>query len=196
MSKGKVLIVDDDLACRKACARTLSAGGFETAEAEDGESALELLKDSSYNVVVTDIMMPGISGLDVLRHVKKNTPECDVIIITAYPTLKTSVEALRVGATDYIAKPIDIEELNSKVEQCMKEQEATTQKQSGKEVFTSYEVSKLCSVTVPTVTNWVEEKILPAYKTPGGHRRIKREDLINFLKKYNMPIPKELLNNK
>ena len=60
------------------------------------------------------------------------------------------------------------------------------------EVLTTYQISKYCKVSLTTVANWDEQGLLPAYKTPGGHRRVKKADLVEFLKKYNMPVPDEL----
>lgn len=194
--KKNILIVDDDIACRKACAKSLSANGFKISEAEDGDQAIELLSTNHYDIVLTDIMMPGTDGIGVLKYIKESTPECEVILMTAYPTVETSVEALRFGAADYLTKPLELDDLNSRIEECLELKKPKNQKQNEKEIYTSYDVSKLCSVTVPTVTNWVEQEILPAYKTPGGHRRIKREDLVGFLKKYEMPFPEELQDTK
>jgi len=64
-----------------------------------------------------------------------------------------------------------------------------------KDVFSTYEVSKYCQVEIQTVIDWIKQGILPAFRTPGGHRRILKKDLINFLKKYNMPIPSDLIEN-
>ncbi len=192
MAKEKILVVDDDAQIRVGCAESLRMDGYDVEVAEDGEKALEMLKKIDYNLVVTDLQMGEVGGLDVLKNVKENYPDCDVIIITAYPSVDSAVEALRVGVFDYIRKPIDLSELSKKVKQCLDQQKEKTEEKPINDILTTYEVSKLCNVTLATVVNWIGQGMIPAYKTPGGHRRIKREDLIEFLKKYKMPIPEEL----
>ena len=195
MAEEKILVVDDDGAIRTACVRCLKTGGYDVQDAESGERAIEIMKSEQFRVVITDLIMPGISGIDLLRHIKTNYPHCDVIIITSFPSVETSIEALRLGVYDYITKPFDINEFREKVKKCLAEQSVGKPEEKEEvvdNIFTTYEASKHCGVTLATVINWVEHGILPAYKTPGGHRRIKKEDLIEFLKKYNMPIPDKL----
>lgn len=195
MSKGKILIVDDDQAIRNACVRLTQREGYDVMSAGTGEEAVEILKAGHYDLVVTDLKMPGMSGMDLLKYVKINHPECDVIIMTAYPSVDSAIEALRTGVYDYIKKPFSIDELRDKVNARFEHHHP----EEGSEingVLTTYQASKFCNVSLTTVVNWQEQGLLAAYKTPGGHRRIKRHDFIEFLKKYNMPIPEELESEK
>ncbi len=81
-------------------------------EAEDGENALSLLKANSLDLVLLDLKMPGMNGLEVLKEVKRLSPETDAVIMTAYGTIETAVVAMKMGARDYITKPIDLDELS------------------------------------------------------------------------------------
>jgi DNA-binding NtrC family response regulator len=108
--QGRILIVDDEANIRDALREALAGEGYHIDVAEDGQAAINRLKRASepYNVVVTDLMMPHVSGLDVLDFVKKNIEGTDVILITAYATVSTAVKALKEGAEDYLTKPLEL----------------------------------------------------------------------------------------
>ncbi len=107
----KVLIVDDEANLRKVLAATLKREGYEVATAGDGDAAIAELEESGADVIVTDLVMPRRDGLSLLRHVLATHPEIPVIVITAHGTIDSAVEALKLGAFDYITKPFDQEEL-------------------------------------------------------------------------------------
>ena len=104
----RVLIVDDERVIRAAWQKMLPADDFEVATAEDGGDAIDRVGAGPYDVVVVDLMMPGgLSGMDVLRHVKANHPDTEVVLMTAFATVETAVEALKAGAYDYMVKPFE-----------------------------------------------------------------------------------------
>jgi phosphoserine phosphatase RsbU/P len=106
---GTLLIVDDDEANRDMLSRRLERKGFAVAVAEDGQRAIELVRARSFDLVLLDILMPGLSGLDVLRELRRGFPatELPVIMATALTDSGDIVEALRLGANDYVSKPLD-----------------------------------------------------------------------------------------
>ena len=106
-----VLIVDDEPNIRRVLAAMLKREGYETTAAADGEQALAVLHRTPVDVVVTDLVMPRIGGLELLREVRARHPDVPVIMITAHGTVDTAVEAMKAGAFDYIAKPFEQEEL-------------------------------------------------------------------------------------
>jgi DNA-binding NtrC family response regulator len=108
---GKVLVIDDDESIRIGCAQALEQGGFETALAADGQEGLEKASRESFDVALLDLMMPGLSGMDVLKRLKLDSPYLMVIIITAYATIESAVEAIKQGAHDYLPKPFTPESL-------------------------------------------------------------------------------------
>jgi two-component system response regulator AtoC len=110
-SGSSVLIVDDERTLARAIKTFLSEAGYETEVAADGERALELLPTLRPDVVFTDVRLPGMSGLDLLRRVQEFDPAIPVIIMTAYGTIEGAVEAVKLGAFDYMKKPVDLEEL-------------------------------------------------------------------------------------
>ncbi len=109
----KILIVDDELNMRLVLAAMLKKEGYEVASASDGREALQILKSGKIAVVVTDLKMPNIDGMELLNCISEQHPEVPVIMITAHGTVATAVEALKKGALDYITKPFDIDELKN-----------------------------------------------------------------------------------
>ncbi len=108
----KILVVDDDQAHRQMLNVVLSAEGYEIHQAEDGAQAVELVEDQFFDIVLMDIRMKNMDGIEAQKHIKKLSPGVIVIMMTAYASVNTAVEALKSGAYDYLTKPIDIEELN------------------------------------------------------------------------------------
>ena len=120
MTRPRVLLIDDDESFRRVAEHNLTRLGFDTTSAQDGESGLSALQAGTFDVVVTDVQMPGMSGLDVLREVKRFDRTIPVLIITAYGTIRNAVDAMQAGASDYITKPFNREELRLKIEQALK----------------------------------------------------------------------------
>jgi two-component system, sensor histidine kinase and response regulator len=105
----RVLVVDDEIGIREGCRRALSAKGFEVDVAENGPVGVARLREASYDVLLVDAMMPGMSGLEVLQQARKIAPDLICIIITGYATVELAVQAIREGAQDFIAKPFTAE---------------------------------------------------------------------------------------
>ena len=112
----KIVIADDDKNLRKVLVNELSDEGFEVSETDQGGKAVELLERNECDVLLLDMNMPGLSGLDVLKKLKELENPTEVIILTAYATVSTAVEAMKMGAYDYITKPFQIEELKTIIE--------------------------------------------------------------------------------
>jgi len=115
----KILVVDDQRNMRTTLAMMLRGEGYVVEEAEDGDAAIEKVGGDAYDLVLTDLKMGGRDGMDVLRHVKENAPLAEVMVMTAYGTIESAVEAMRVGAYDYIQKPFTEEELLVKVQKAL-----------------------------------------------------------------------------
>ena len=106
-----VLVVDDERTLARAIKAFLREAGYEAEVASDGESAVELLPTLRPDVVFADVRLPGISGIDLLRRIREFDPAIPVIMMTAYGTIEGAVEAVKLGAFDYMKKPVDLEEL-------------------------------------------------------------------------------------
>lgn len=107
----KILVVDDDSSLRQAISVLLTRHGCEVSSAAGGREAIELLTDGGFDVVITDLKMERMSGLDLLRRIRANFPEIEVILLTAYGSISNAVEAMRAEAFDYVTKPFKNEEL-------------------------------------------------------------------------------------
>jgi len=110
-----ILIVEDDPHVLLSCEEILKPCGYEVIKADSGEAAERILRTSSSDVVITDLKMPKMNGLDVLRIAKQADPEIIAILITAYPTVDTAVEAIKIGACEYLIKPFSVEQLRAVV---------------------------------------------------------------------------------
>lgn len=111
----QLLVVDDEETLRSVVSQVLSADGFQVAEAASGEEALEVFQAQSHSVVITDIRMGGMSGIDLLTAIKKHNPETEVVIMTSHASLDSALTALRAGAYDYLIKPFESLDLISAV---------------------------------------------------------------------------------
>jgi signal transduction histidine kinase len=117
MSKpSRILVVDDELGIREGCRRALTPHGFEVEVAENAAMGLRKLREDQFDVLLLDIMMPGMSGLEMLRQVRQLAPDIIVIIITGYATVELSVQAIQEGAHDFLAKPFTSELLLQVIE--------------------------------------------------------------------------------
>jgi DNA-binding NtrC family response regulator len=112
-TKKKILIVDDEVNVCKSIRQALLCDDYEIDTALSGEEALKKETEKVYDVFVVDLMMPGISGLDLLQSLKSKNPSAKVIMITGYPTSKNTVQSMQLGAFDYLPKPFLPSDLRS-----------------------------------------------------------------------------------
>jgi DNA-binding NtrC family response regulator len=115
-SRGKVLIIDDDESLRVGCQQALESSGFTFAAAENGNQALERIRQESFDAALLDLKVPGMPGMEVLKKLKEESPNTAVIVITADATIDSAVEAIKSGAFDYLPKPFTPEALTARVE--------------------------------------------------------------------------------
>lgn len=109
MEKYKVLVIEDDETAREQLAKVIQKEGFEVVVTEDGRVGLEIFKNERPEIVITDLKMPGIDGLEVMRTVRRFSTNVPIILITAYGETDTAISALREGALDYLKKPLDLD---------------------------------------------------------------------------------------
>ncbi len=122
MESMKILVVDDEAPVRDMIRKGLSQmGGFSAEAAQNGSEALQKIEKDVFDLVLTDLKMPEMDGIQLLRTIKGTRPEVMVILMTAYGTIETAVEAMRIGATDYITKPIDLNDLLIRISKAQKE---------------------------------------------------------------------------
>jgi two-component system alkaline phosphatase synthesis response regulator PhoP len=110
-----VLVVDDEGAIRYSISKTLQRVGYQVSAAASGEEALDMMADQTFDVVLTDIRMPGLTGVELLAKIKEKAPDAIVILMTGYASLGTAVESLRLGAHDYLIKPSSNQDIRQSV---------------------------------------------------------------------------------
>lgn len=115
MKTARILIVDDDAGQRGLLESFLRKQGFDPATAASGEAALQLLTHGAFDLMISDVRMPGMSGLETLRRARQTHPNLPVLLVTAFADIRTAVTAMRDGAVNYLAKPIDLDELMTSV---------------------------------------------------------------------------------
>jgi DNA-binding NtrC family response regulator len=115
-----ILVVDDDPEIREGVADVLRQAGYDVDEAKDGKKAIKCIETGSYDLVLTDLNLPKVDGMKVLRHVLDESPDTICIILTGFGTIKGSVEAIKMGAFDYISKPVKSDEIVMVVEKALK----------------------------------------------------------------------------
>ncbi len=121
MARAQILVIDDEPLMRDFLEETLLRAGYGVVTASDGVTGLGEIRSSSYDLIITDIKMPGIDGIGLLEEVRKIQPDLVVILMTAYASVETAVQALKLGAADYIMKPFAPEKIERVVETALKE---------------------------------------------------------------------------
>ena len=117
MKQASILVIEDDVVLRDALTETLCSAGYGVIAHVDAEKGLEALTSNIFDALITDVQLPGMDGYSLLKEVKRRNPELPVLIITAYGTVNNAVEAMRLGAVDYLVKPFDAELLVTKLTQ-------------------------------------------------------------------------------
>jgi len=120
MERFAILLVDDKEEFISALSNRLLLHGMEVHTATKGEDALAMLQEKATDVVVLDVVMPGMGGLETLRRIKETYPHIQVILLTGHASTKEGIEGMRLGAFDYLMKPVDIEELIAKMKASIK----------------------------------------------------------------------------
>ncbi|HXX93262.1 MAG TPA: sigma 54-interacting transcriptional regulator, partial [Planctomycetota bacterium] len=120
--KARILVLDDDRAHAEAAAESLVRAGYECRVASSGQEGLRALEEDGFDLVLTDLVMRDVSGMEIVRRVKARSPETEVIVMTGYPSYETALEAMDEGAYDYLNKPIDLNILRAKIRKALEKQ--------------------------------------------------------------------------
>jgi putative two-component system response regulator len=124
MGKPNILVVDDDQAVGALLAETATASGYTTVVVTDGAAALDRVRSGEFALVITDVRMPGIDGIELLRRIKAFAPEVEVVVMTALPDVERAREMIRLGASDFLTKPFRVEEVRASVTRAIAKYEA------------------------------------------------------------------------
>ena len=129
-----ILLVDDDHSLRNMLSFVLGKEGYQVDEAVSGMDALKKLKTRKYDLVISDIRMPGLNGIDLLKKIKTHDQELPVIMITAYAATHDAIEAMKLGAEDFLEKPVDMKVLLEKISEAKHKHMLILEKKSQEEV--------------------------------------------------------------
>lgn len=133
--KVRILVIDDEAIIHESCGRVLKEEGYEVETALSGREALEKLKEKRYDLVLSDIKMPGMSGVETLEKMRKDIPDITVVMFTGYSSVDTARDSMKLGAFDYIPKPFTPEELLSVVKKALHKEAAAQKKKQIREQF-------------------------------------------------------------
>jgi len=122
-----VLLVDDETDFRKVVAEYLSGAGFAVTHAASTDEALPILKDRAFDVVISDLRMPGRGGMDLLREAASRMPDCVLLVLTAYGSIESAIDSIRIGVHDFLLKPVDLEALRRKIDFYLRHQAALSE---------------------------------------------------------------------
>jgi DNA-binding response OmpR family regulator len=166
----RVLVVDDEANLRQTMARILRQMGCEVTTAPDGAEALQRLETAPYDLVYLDIRLPGMDGLQVLRQVHDRYPQLAVVLLTAHASISSAVEAVRLGATDYLIKPITPEALIARTRTILTDQATQRRRREIQEQIDALQAELKTLDQTPVAT--------PSFVTPADDRFLKRGVLI------------------
>ncbi len=121
MNGKRILVVDDDAAIRETLARTLSRSGYEVIVSASAEDALSRIQQIDPGLVITDVRMSGMNGIELLGLIRERIPDLHVVVITAFEDMRTAVSAMRAGAFDYLVKPLDLDQIELVIERCFRD---------------------------------------------------------------------------
>ncbi len=148
LKKGQILVVEDDRFYQELCREVLEEEGYEVHPTFTGEEALIKIKDGQYQIIIVDLVLPGIDGLKVLSSAKQVGVPIDVILMTGYASVESAVKALKSGASDYLTKPINPEELKLSVKRCMELRSLFEENNELKSMVKLYQTVQLVSNTL------------------------------------------------
>ena len=165
--QGNILVAEDELLPRKNISRVLEDEGYQVHEAADGSAAIEAVDKNDLDLILLDLKMPGADGMTVLKHVRQASPQTLVLIMTAYASIETSVEALRLGAQDYILKPIVLDGVVKKVRTLMENKRLAWEIQTlRRQLNHDFETTELIGNSLATAEILeVIEKVAPTNST-------------------------------
>lgn len=149
--RARILVVEDDVHIRTYCQRLLRVS-YDVDVAENGAQAVELLQNAGYDLVLTDMQMPVLGGIELLQQIRHQHPETDTVILTAYATVDTAREALKLGALDYLSKPIESDQLERTIRTCLELRRVRQEKERLSDLVFMYQFSQLIATSLDVET--------------------------------------------
>src|SRR5436309_1463516 len=148
----RLLVVEDDTTVRDFCVRLLRMNGYQVASSTNGVEALERLREQCYDLVFTDLQMPQMGGIALLQEMRQRYPDIDTIVFTAHATVETARDALKLGAFDYLTKPVSVDDLERTVRRAMEWRRVRLEKERLSAIVALHEMSQTFTSTLDTAT--------------------------------------------
>ncbi len=130
----KVLLVDDEKEFLEIMSERMEERGMEVTTAESADQALSIIEKESFDAIIMDFQMPGMDGMEALKAIKNKKPELQIILLTGYATVEKTVEAMKIGATDFLEKPADFEALAEKIKKAKADKMLIVEKQTEEKI--------------------------------------------------------------
>ena len=164
--KAKILVIDDEQIVHESCNRILTEEGYEVKSAFTGQEGFKKIEEETYDLVITDLKMPGISGMEALKKIKKDNPNIGIVMVTGYSTAETAVEAMKLGAFDYLPKPFTPDELISVINKAVEKKKVLLEtkhlesayRDATKAISSSLNLNEVLELIVKSVVNLLKVK--------------------------------------
>jgi YesN/AraC family two-component response regulator len=164
--KAKILVIDDETIVHESCNRILTEEGYTVDSAFTGQEGFAKMEEETYDLVITDLKMPGISGMEALKKIKEDNPNVGIIMITGYSTAETAVEAMKLGAFDFLPKPFTPDELSAVVSKALEKKRVLLETQhlesayqdATKAISSSLNLNEVLNLIVKSVVNLLDVK--------------------------------------
>jgi len=197
MDKKRIVIVDDEVAICEACQRALVRAGYHAEAFFDGQQVLDRLAQEHFDLMVTDLKMPSMDGVEVIKKAKEISPHTDVIVMTGFGTIESAVETIKLGSYDYITKPFEIPDFVNKVHKCLSSEKVVYDSADLEEIDSFYEISKAihCSTGFEQLYKLILESARSILDADGGCIMLADEKTGDFELKTALNLDSELLES-
>ncbi len=166
--KGKILVLDDEQIVLDSITRILEEENYEVATCQKGEQAVEMLKKGGFDVLITDLKMPGMDGLQAMESLSEVDPDLSMIMATAYSTVDSAVKAMKLGAVDYIRKPFTPEQLVELVAKVMADRKVRFEKRYREDTFAEIKAALASTLNLKQVLNLIVQGVVKVMKVKGS----------------------------
>ncbi len=164
--KAKILVIDDEQIVHESCNRILTEEGYEVKSAFTGQEGFKKIEEEQFDLVITDLKMPGISGMEALKKIKQDNPNIGIVMVTGYSTAETAVEAMKLGAFDYLPKPFTPDELISVINKAVEKKKVLLEtrhlesayRDATKAISSSLNLNEVLELIVKSVVNLLKVK--------------------------------------
>ena len=165
--KATILVIDDEAIVQESCKRILGPEGYRVETAYTGQEGFGKLAEASYDLVITDLKMPGISGMEALKKIKHDDPDIGIIMITGYATAETAVEAMKLGAFDYLPKPFTPDELLVTVSKALEKKKVILETRHLDKAYRDATAAISSSLNLKEVLTLIAQSVVSLLKLKG-----------------------------